>query len=246
MGRLLDRLLPRYCFGCERLLVGEPAPIGLCAACFGRLRRSPQPACCGCGRGLERPPSLPDYRCGACRASPPAWDRLFTVWRYERPIDRVFQALKYRRLDYLGDALGRAALPWLPVELELADRIVPVPLAVSKRLRRGFNQAELLARPIGRALGVPTVRALRRRAGATQSLLSRSDRMRNLEGAFRPGRPLARGSTVLLVDDVITTGATLAAAACALEGAGAARVWALALARTPRPTERVEDLHPAS
>ncbi len=149
--------------------------------------------------------------------------------------------LKFRRLDYLGDDLGRALAEIHAQDLADCDLVVPVPLYWTRWLGRGYNQAELIARPLARALGLPLVRPLaRRRATAHQSRLGRRARQRNLDHAFvvrRRGRTV-RDRRLLLVDDVTTTGATLTAAAACLKKAGARSVVALAAARTPRASER--------
>ncbi len=151
----------------------------------------------------------------------------------------MIAALKFRRLEGLGAELGRAVAERLAPQLAACDAVVPVPLHWRRRLGRGYNQAERIARPLAAALGRPCGEWLRRRAGALpQAGLDRAARLRGLRGAFRArrGAPLA-GALVLLVDDVVTTGSTLDAAARALRAAGAARVWAVAVGRTPSPDE---------
>jgi ComF family protein len=117
-----------------------------------------------------------------------------------------------------------------------ADLIVPVPLHIWRRLRRGYNQAELLAREIVRLTGLPLdTRVLRRhRAGRRQLGLSRRERRRSLAGCFAAEQARARGRTILLIDDVVTTGATLETCARVLLDAGALGVVGCVLARTPK------------
>lgn len=168
----------------------------------------------------------------------------------------VVAALKYRRLDYLGSHLAEGLVeairrrylhdPGAPGSLPW-DLVVPVPLHWRRRLLRGFNQAERIARPLARELGVSFGQPLRRRrATRSQARLARSERQKNPVDAFAvggwwPPEPAARrgvaGRSVLLVDDVVTTGATLHAAARALVEAGAVAVTAVAAARTPTPWE---------
>jgi len=154
----------------------------------------------------------------------------------------VVRAFKFRRLDYLGRHFGDLLAGELLAERFAADlaaageldAIVPVPLHWRRRLHRGFNQAERIARPLARALGLPVVPYLRRiRATPPQSLLGRPARIANLRRAFRVSQPeRLRGLSLLLVDDVATTGATLEAAAAVLRQAGAERVVAVTVART--------------
>ena len=160
---------------------------------------------------------------------------ILSLWRYEPPLDAVILALKFRRLDYLGRHLAHELAAALGGEFESADLVVPVPLHWTRRVARGFDQAERIAVPLAARLGLPVAGVLRRRrATGAQARLGRAARLANLAGAFRVDRAQAvAGRRVLLVDDVTTTGATLEAAAAALLSAGAAEVFALTAARTP-------------
>lgn len=226
---LLHLLLPACCLGC-----GEPlflsAPLGLCERCRGRLKPL-KGSCAVCSGPLHAFEPPPDYRCGFCRQRPPAFDRLLALWTYRPPLDAVIQALKFRRLDYLGRHLAQALADELP--LKGFDAVVPVPLHWHRRLTRGYNQAERIARPLAGSLGLPLLPALRRvRRTPPQTSLGKAERLANLRRAFRVRRPV-RGLRLLLVDDVATTGATLEAAASVLKRAGADGVTAVAAARTP-------------
>jgi ComF family protein len=163
---------------------------------------------------------------------------MLALWSYGPPLDAVVQALKFRRLDYLGRHLAAALAAELGPRIEglaAIDRVVPVPLHWRRRLTRGYNQAERIARPLAALLDLPFDPLLiRGRATPPQSLLSRTQRLANLRRAFRVRRSREiRGLHLLLVDDVATTGATLDAAAAALKRAGAAAVTALVAGRTP-------------
>lgn len=234
-------LLPAPCLGCGVDLPGHPpSPLGLCAACRGRLVRHPAPgrgACLYCARPWNGARLPPEHRCGGCRRSPPAYERLVVGWRYRSPLAEVVQALKFRRLEYLGPQLGRRLASAVAPDLPPVDAVVPVPLHWWRHLRRGYNQAELVARAVADTLDVPCHRWLSRpRPTPAQSGLSRERRRRNLRGAFRC-RYGVEGRRLLLVDDVVTTGATLEAAAACLQRAGARASIALAAARTPRDGE---------
>ena len=142
---------------------------------------------------------------------------------------------KYGRVKTVRRPLGELLATALPRD-ERFDAVVPVPLHWRQRWQRGFNQSELLARGIARRRGVPVIAALRRvRHTATQTGLSNTSRRRNVAGAFevRHRRPVA-GKRILLVDDVMTTGSTVAACAAALRRAGALRVVVLTVARADR------------
>jgi len=188
-----------------------------------------------CGRPLAAWALPDDYRCGACRERPPAFDRLLALWSYQPPLDAVVRGLKFGRLDYLGDHLAVALAEGMEDRLIGFSGIVPVPLHWRRRLARGYNQAERIARPLAARLSLPCIAALsRRRATPPQSLQGRSARLTNLRKAFHVPRPeRVRGLRILLVDDVATTGATLDAAALALTRAGAVAVTALVAGRTP-------------
>ncbi|RMH19144.1 MAG: ComF family protein, partial [Acidobacteria bacterium] len=191
--------------------------------------------CATCGRPLASPAPA-GFRCGSCRRRPPPFDRLCCAYCYRPPLDAVLTALKFRRLDYLGSQLGRALARRLAAAGGgLPEVVVPVPLHWWRFLRRGYNQAALIARPLAEQFGVPMETLLRRRrATPPQSRLAREARLRNPRGAFalRRGARCA-GRRVLLVDDVMTTGATLAAAAVCLRRAGAREIIAAAAARAP-------------
>lgn len=179
------------------------------------------------------------WLCGDCRKRRLPYGRLLAAWRYGPPIDAVIRSVKFRRLELLaGDlAAGMARELARPDDVDL---LVPVPLHWRRRLSRGFDQAEILTRHLARAWALPWQRVLtRRRATSPQTGLEANERRANLEGAFglgrAPGRASVTNRAVLLVDDVLTTGATLRAAALALRRAGA-RVPAVAVAAaTPPP-----------
>lgn len=186
--------------------------------------------------------------CGECLRAPPPFGALYAVWLYADPLPAVVRALKFGRLEFLGAHLAREIAPELRRRglggqgaggreggAELPDLVVPVPLHWRRRWARGYNQAAVVARPLAAELGLPFAEALRRpRATRPQTGLPRRERLANPRRAFavRRGGAVA-GRRVLLVDDVVTTGATLAAAAEALLGAGALAVTAMAIALTP-------------
>lgn len=236
--QLLQLLLPSPCLACREAVWEPRGSLGLCPPCRALLVRWPQSGCARCG-GLRRGAAAGEH-CRDCRRQAPPYDRLVATWCYQPPLDQVVTAFKFRRLDYLGEHLGRAMARLHQDLAGACEVVVPVPLYWTRYLARGYNQAALIARPLARELGLPLERPLaRRRATAHQSRLGRRARRSNLEHAFvaRQSARL-RGRRVLLVDDVTTTGATLAAAACCLRQAGARSVVAAAAARTPAVGER--------
>ena len=234
---VLDFIFPPICLGCGREERPGPLKLGLCLPCRGRLKLLPGRRCASCARPLEAAALPLGYLCGDCRRRPTALDRLLAIWSYEPPLEQVIHALKFGRLDFLGGHLAEEIWHRLGGELRSAAVIVPVPLHWRRQMVRGYNQAERIARPLAKRLGRPLVAALRRtRSTSPQARLERSRRQANLRHALRCRRTAAiRGRSVLLVDDVTTTGATLEHAAAALRRAGAASVLALTVARTPAP-----------
>jgi ComF family protein len=241
LDRLVHALLPAPCLGCAQPLPAAGADLGLCGACRAALSPVPAQACAVCARPLAGHALPAGYRCGACRQDPPAYDRLIALWSYRPPLDAVVQAFKFRRLDYLGRHLAAALAAEIGPRVDEIDRVVPIPLHWRRRLARGYNQAERIARPLAVLLRLPFAAALARgRATPPQSLLGREERLANLRQAFRVPRPEeVRELRILLVDDVATTGATLDAAARALKKAGAAAVTALVAGRTPLDPDRI-------
>ena len=235
---VLYLLLPSPCLACGEAVQEPSKSLGLCALCRSRLMKWPYEDSCECSLGgaVSRPEG---YRCGTCRRRPPPYERLLSVWSYQPPLDAVLTGLKFRRLEYLGTQLGKVAYDLLHDRIGDCDLVVPVPLHWWRYLRRGYNQATAIARPIAVELNLPLIGVLRRRrATPAQSRLSRVDRRCNLLDAFSLWPGLAgkcKRRHVLLVDDVVTTGATLQAAAACLRQAGAVSVTALTVARTPEP-----------
>ena len=173
-------------------------------------------------------------RCPRCLRQPPVFTSALAAWHYAFPVGQLIHSFKYRGDRVAGRALARLAAERLAPTAEPPDLLVPIPLHWWRYWRRGFNQAQLIADIFGHQWGIPVApRLLRRvRAGEAQQQLKRSQRLRNLADSL-----VARGSLeglhIGLVDDVITTGATLEAAARALIDAGAWRISTYALARTP-------------
>ena len=203
----------------------------VCNACAARFA---QPAA-RCQRCALRVPDGVAV-CGACTLHPPLFDACIAAVDYAYPWADILGDFKFR-----GDAGWAATLatlmrstPWIEPALEAADRVLPVPLSSDRLHERGFNQSALLARQLAGAKADPRT-LLRIHATEAQSGLPRAQRLRNLHGAFavEPARAAGlQGQRVVLLDDVMTTGATLHAATQALREAGAAHVTAVVLART--------------
>ena len=189
-------------------------------------------ACRLCGVITAAPSDLDG---GACARERPAYDQVAFYGAYQGPLRRLIHVLKYDRVASLARPLGER-LAAVAGELPPFDVVVPTPLDWRRRWRRGFNQAGLLAERVAGRLTVSyKPHLLRRKLAPAQARLTSVERRRNLRGAVRARRPEEiAGRTVLVVDDVMTTGATLDACARALKRAGAKSVKGLILARAER------------
>jgi competence protein ComFC len=174
-------------------------------------------------------------RCALCRSGLRGFDAAYSFGAYEGVLRELIHLYKYGRVKTLAWPLSGLLAQALPRD-EAFDAAVPVPLYWRRRLQRGFNQAELLARGLSRRTGIPVVRALGRlRPTPAQAGLSNSARRQNMSQAFRARG--VQGKRILLIDDVMTTGATAASCAAALKQAGARRVSLLTVARVDRRME---------
>ena len=238
---LIEFLLPVACVSCERLL--DPGEEGLaCGRCWSRLALLPHPQCPRCGhptRGGD---------CGWC-VQLPAFVRAArsVCWTHAGTGAAIVHAMKYGL--WHGVAAGMAArmarLGWPPDVLAERAALVPVPLAPARERERGFNQSERLAAALAGRWGIPhwTDVLLRERNTTTQTRLTPEERLANVSSAFRmsdDGRVTARvrNAHLVLVDDVVTTGATLNACAAALIAGGARIVSYVTFGRAPMVSDR--------
>ncbi|GAC1654350.1 MAG: ComF family protein [Candidatus Dormibacteraceae bacterium] len=221
LQELLGLLLPGRCGGCNRL-----GPL-FCEACRRRTRRLEEPLCRRCGAEVAHARS----ECG-CRARLPSLQRLRSAAAYEGPLAGAIHRFKYGGRRALAAPLALLMAERLATEGLPAELVTWVPLHRRRQRRRGYNQSELLAREVARLLGLPVAVGLRRaRDTPPQVGLDGSRRRANVAGAFEwRGQDLGR-SSVLLIDDVATTGATLDACAAVLKASGARRVLGFTVAR---------------
>ncbi len=235
---LLDLLLPPHCVVCDAPV---DAPGLLCAECFRQTGFVTEPFCVRCGvpfgnaalGGAER-------LCPGCRAAPPAFERARAALRYDAQGRRLIVPFKHADRTELSGVLSRHMARAGRELLREADLLVPVPLHRARLFRRRYNQAALLAKAVGRIAGRPCLPDALVRLRATSSLGEKSaaERVAEVAGAFavRPSRAgRLHGMRVLLVDDVMTSGATANGCAAALLAAGAASVDVLVAARVPDP-----------
>jgi ComF family protein len=240
-------LLPSDCSLC-----GSPLPrlslVPICDACWADFPPMAGSACVRCSDSVDRlSASNTDGLCRACRLAPPSFSRAVAYGLYEGRLKAAIHALKYDRLHPAAQRLGRMlaqAIAQLAGEAPAELLVVPVPLHGSKYAERGFNQARALAKHALDALAVShpqwrlTLAAstlMRQRATESQSGLSPRQRRLNVRGAFVVADPAkVAGKHILLIDDILTTGATARAASLALRRAGASSVWVASLARAHR------------
>ena len=220
---LLDLLYPPRCVACGESL-GASTEEPFCPVCAGAVDPVPR----GCGRcGLAGPAAL----CGACLADPPAFTACRAGALFGGPVADAVHALKY--LD--RPALARPLGAWLArtVALPADAALVSVPLGRKRRLARGYDQAALLGRSLGRTSSLPYLPTalVRVRETPPQVGRTRAARLRNVRGAFLADPAVVQGRRIVLVDDVVTTGATADACAAALLAGGARSVEVVALAR---------------
>jgi len=244
---MLSTVLPASCRLCLKPLVNF-STIPVCPKCLHSvLPLESNFICAGCRTPfLNSRPLDENGMCLLCSSGINRFEAAFSYGVYEGELRALIHLFKFERVESLARPLGRLLLQSLPTS-DVYEAIVPVPLHWRRRFSRGFNQAQLLARVLGQSLQIPVRAALRRtRPTATQSSLAGIARRRNVRGAFRirSSQNIA-GASLLLVDDVFTTGATANACAMELKAAGARRVTVLTIARADRRQWMQSLLEPA-
>ena len=201
----------RWCMKCQRDTLTIAPPI--CERCGGSQRF----------RGI----------CARCTATPPAYTALRSWAAFSGPLRSGLHRLKYNRDVALGEILARPMIDYLRQTTWKVDLVLPVPISLSRRSERGYNQAALLARPISLYFGLKyrPQALIKSRETRSQVGLSVQERQANVHGAFVAEKSTVEGKNILVVDDVITSGATLNACGQALRIAGANEVYCLTLAR---------------
>lgn len=230
---LLDFALPPRCGGCGTIVDEVDS---FCAPCWASLEFLGTGGCSQCGLPLA---ATDAQLCGACLARPPRLDRIRSAVAYGDISRSIAMRLKYGRKVALARTMSRFMHPLLG-EIPPDAVLVPVPLHRARLWTRGFNQSAIVARELSRLTGLPLAVDALRRVRSTPPLkgMSMHQRRRTVAGAFRAKRPAQlRGRTVILVDDVLTTGSTANACARVLKRAGASRVDLISWARVIRPNQ---------
>jgi len=229
----LDQLYPPRCPACHHASSSEG---NLCQPCFSKLHTIAEPHCVTCGIPFGLPVAEGTL-CAQCLATPPVFDSARSVWVYDAVASRMIRRLKFEdhpeQLARFGSQLARIAAPVLTPD----SIIMPVPMHWASLLSRRYNAAAWLAQALASRTGhaCHTRQLLRAKSSRHQRGLGRAARLRNIRRAFRvsdAARSALAGAHVVLVDDVITTGATANACAKVLKAAGVARVDVVTLAHT--------------
>jgi len=219
---ILDLLFPPRCVGCREM------GALLCAKCLDAFELIEPPLCPHCGR-----PRSNGRLCPVCQHDPLQIDGIRSVAYSDGTLREAIHGFKYSNLRDLAVPLGRLMSDYWEKTPLPAEIIVPVPLHPDRLRERGYNQATLLAKELGKSIGLPISEnsLVRVRATRPQVELSAQERKENVRDAFRCSNAELEGKRVLLVDDVCTTGSTLQACSIASRQAGALSVWAFTLAR---------------
>jgi ComF family protein len=237
---LTSVFFPAGCRICDNLLL-RSSRVPICDACLKSFAPLPAPQCSVCGVSLAGLTSDDDHEpvCPLCKEHTYSFDRARSYALYDGGLIRAILMLKFEQMTPLGAWFARRLAELVAREREMleADIVVPVPLHRQREKERGYNQAALIAKPLAKLLRLPyqAVLLVRTRPRPDKHLLSEEERWESVRGAFatRPGSQVDK-RRVLLVDDVLTTGATLDACARALREAGAKSVIGLTVARAVR------------
>ncbi len=235
----LDFVFPAECQYCGDFL-GDLRVVVFCQACWMLMAPIIEPTCPFCGDLVALNQGYPqngDVLCRHCRAKRPGMDRVLTATTYEHVAKTAIQRFKFHQATGLGKPFAQLMLSRLPRDFDpyAYQAILPVPLHPGHQRQRGYNQSEILAREIASQLHIPLLRHALRRVRQTDQqarLIHRQARHANIQGAFQvTDSASVSGKSLILVDDVVTTGATVSECARMLKKAGAASVLVLAIAR---------------
>jgi ComF family protein len=226
---------PRYCLLCRRRIAGYSAKDLICVLCIDTIKPNAPPFCPKCGRNMPGIGYTEDI-CPDCRSNRYHFDRAWAGYIYEGTVREIIHNFKYKNKIKLGKYLSQLVIGFAQeyrLPINGCDYVIPVPLSPAKLREREFNQAQILASAIADYFDVELLSdGLRRiRNCASQTELDRRRRWKNVKGTFALKNAQAvRGKTILLIDDVLTTGATASEAAKTLKCAGASSVFVLTVA----------------
>jgi ComF family protein len=232
---LKDIVYPKTCLACRRKTNGQADEGLICKNCWSEVKLNIPPFCVSCGRHLGKK-NLNKNICPACIKHRLNFDRAFSPCVYDGVTKKLIQEFKYKNKDYLGKPLSKIMINFIEefsLPISYLDFIVPMPLHKTKLREREFNQAEILSLHIAEHFNKDMLKnvLLRHRQTKTQTELKDKERFLNIERCFSVNtNAQLKGTNLLLVDDVLTTGATSSEAALTLKNAGAQTVFVLTLA----------------
>ena len=239
IGRLIHGLraivYPKTCLSCREKLAEKADDGFLCSQCRGKIRKNLPPFCVSCGRQLDKR-GFAKNTCPACQKANLSFDRAYSPCAYEGVVRELIHKFKYNGREHLGEPLSRLMSEFVReynLPIDYVDCIVPIPLHKTRLREREFNQSEILSRHLAQEFNKELVDNCieRYRHTRTQTELETHQRVSNVKNSFRVVDPQAiKDKNILLVDDVLTTGATSSEAAQALKNAGANIVLVLTIA----------------
>lgn len=224
---LLDLLYPRRCVVCDEIV--DQKGESVCRKCRGKIIYIKEPYCMKCGKQLKKEEQ--EY-CGDCQKKKHDYIQGIALYDYGSMADSIFRFKYAGRMEYAkfyGRELYRKKAQWL--SMVHPDALVPVPVHYSRKRKRGYNQAELIAREVSRCSGIPLNTQLIRRVERTKPLkdLNNVERQNNLKRAFKLCKNDVKLDTIVIIDDIYTTGSTVDAIAQLLHKAGVAKIYFMAL-----------------
>ena len=227
-AHLLDYLFPRRCAVCDGITDSPGEPV--CQGCRGKIGYIKEPCCMKCGKQLKKEEK--EY-CGDCNQREHFYQQGTALYDYGSMADSIFRFKYGGRMEYAlfyGKELYERKGSWL--HAIRPDALVPVPIHPARKRKRGYNQAELIARELSRHTGIPVNTSLVHRDKNTMPLknLSYAERQNNLKRAFKMGQNDVKLSTIVIIDDIYTTGSTVDSMAQALREAGIPQIYFMALA----------------
>ncbi|MFZ2357634.1 MAG: ComF family protein [Candidatus Omnitrophota bacterium] len=235
MNGLVDILYPKKCLACKEKINSTTTNDFVCLQCWGNIKKNIPPFCHSCGRHLNTKVSTKSI-CNICIKEPLFFDRAFCPCAYEGTIKKLIHEFKYKNKDYLGKVLSTLMIDFIKeynLGIEYMDIIIPIPLHNARLREREFNQAQVLGNFIAGAFNkdISTDTLVRTQPTKSQTELKGLERFLNVAGSFSLSRrnPV-NGKNILLIDDVLTTGATASEAARVLKNSGAGIVFVLTLA----------------
>jgi ComF family protein len=232
---LRELIYPKTCLACKSRIPAQDKEEFICSACQTKIEKNFPPFCVSCGRKLEKK-ALSKNICANCSKKNLEFDRAFSPCVYTGVVKTLIHEFKYNGKDYLSKPLAGLISDFIKeydLPIEDLDMIIPIPLHKSKAREREFNQAELLAENLGETFHKQVANGLlkRHKQTRTQTTLKEELRFSNVKNSFSLNQPQAvKDKHILLVDDVLTTGATSSEAARILKSAGANLVFVITLA----------------